>query len=196
MVSGIGAIGNVGSNSSVSGVQALTPQTKAQLESFGIDTSNIKTEVQGQQALQSAQASQSSGSTQQSQQTQQPQQEQKSGGENSAFAALKSQALELASKVGASVVQTDKLNDIMSAISNTLSNMQAQAVNNPQKVAQVQAYQSEFQSLSNSISSAQSSQAGQNQVAGNQIQNSLNAMANYNIASISISNSNTGGIKH
>ena len=198
MVSGVSSIGSVGSSGS--GVQPLSPQTKAQLDLLGVNTSNIKTEAQGQTALQSAQSSQASQSAQQSQQSQQPQQTQgahKAGGGNQAFESLKSEAMQLASKVGASVSQNDKLDAIMSAISTALTNMQAQAVNNPQKAARIKGYQVEFQSLSTSLSSMQSSshqQAAQSQVASTQIQNSLNAMALYNMASVSISNSNPGGV--
>jgi len=67
MVSGIGAVSSLGLSTGISSVQqALTPQTKAQLEKLGIDTTNINTEEQGQAALKSAQASQKNENTQNS----------------------------------------------------------------------------------------------------------------------------------
>ncbi len=88
MISAIGSIGNINSSYSVSAMQqVLTAQTKIQLQSLGIDTTNITTETQGQAALKSSQNSQ---------------QPQHSGGSNSAMESLKEAAVSLAQKVGAS----------------------------------------------------------------------------------------------
>jgi|GEM_PF-3609535 len=191
MVSGIGAVSSGGSSYAVSAIQsALTPQTKARLETLGVDTSNIQTEAQGQTTLQEAQSSGQNQSTQQSQGSQQGQQ---SGGDHAAFEAIKQQATSLAEKLGVSVSSTDKLSDILDSISKTITNMQTQAVNDPQKAAQVAQYQSEYEALGQSIQSLESSKAASgSQQTATQLQASLTGLANYNVASMSISSSNTG----
>jgi hypothetical protein len=54
MVSGIGSLSSIGSSFSASSTQKLSEQTKAKLESVGVDTSGIKTESEGQQILKSS----------------------------------------------------------------------------------------------------------------------------------------------
>ena len=191
MISAIGSVGNIYAPNGVNGAQqALSAQTKSQLQSLGIDTTNITTETQGQAALQSSQGSQQSQNTQQTQGTQQSSH---AGGGNSAIQSIKNDAIALAQKVGASVGSNDKLNDILSSISQALSNMQAQAANNPQKLDRVNACQSEYQSLCQSISSVQSSMEAskaQSQAGASQIQGSMNGLAIYNMAAMSM-NMNT-----
>lgn len=186
MVSGIGSIGSFGSSFAVSSVQSkLTQKTKAELEALGIDTSNIKSEEEGQALLQSAQ------STQQGQETQQSQKSQKSGGNHAAFESLRQEAVKLAEKVGVSVSSTDKLSDIMDAISQAITDMQAQAANDPQKAAQVAQYQAEYESISQQIQSLEQSKPSSSSESGtSQLQASMAGLAAYNMASISITNSN------
>jgi len=185
----IGAISSVKSSFGLYAAQQqnLTAQTKIQLQSLGIDTTNIKTEAQGQTALESSQESQQSQSTQQ---TENNQQSKPAGGDNSSADAIKEEAVALAQKIGASVSSNDELNDILDAISQAISKLQAQAVNDPQKAEQVAQYQAEFQSLCQSVSAMQSSnQESSVQTASSQIQASMNVLASYNLASISIANS-------
>jgi hypothetical protein len=185
----VGSISNIGSATSISSVQQpLTPETKSKLENLGIDTTNVKTEAQGKAILQSVQSSQQG---QEAQNTQKPQ---KSHGNNNALQYLKAQAEALASKVGASISSDAKLNDIMDAISQRIAVLQSEAANDPQKMVQVTQYQAEYNSLSQSISSVQISEQSIAQAGTSQIQNSMNGMAIYNIASISISNNNTGNL--
>jgi len=192
MVSGIGSISNIGSSLSVSSIQQpLTPETKSKLENLGIDTTNIKTETQGQEALQSAQSSQQGQETQKNQESQKGQ----AGGNQAAMQALKSQAEALASKVGVSVSSDDKLSDIMDKISQALSTMQAQAANDPQKLTQIAQYQTEFDSINQSASNLQTSMQISAQSGASQIQNSMTGLAIYNMASMSISNSNTDNLQ-
>jgi hypothetical protein len=183
----VSAIGSIAASYSVSSVQPLTPETKAQLESMGIDTSSIKTESEGQTYLQSAQTSQSS------QQSQNSQQGQQFGGNHAGMQAVREQAMALAEKVGASVPSGAKLSEIMDAISQSISSMQAQAANNPEQAAKVAQYQSEYISLSNAITSMQASmQASQGQTSSGQLQASMNALAMYNMASITMAESASG----
>lgn len=191
MVAGVGSIGNVGSSSSVSSVQQqLTPQTKALLESLGVDTSSIQTEAQGQIALVQAQNSQQSNDAQKSQGSQQSHQ---GGGNREAFQSIKADAIDLAGKLGISVAQNSKLSDIMTSIAQALSTLQVQAGSDPQKLAQVSQYQSEFDAIGQSIQSLQSSiQPSQASSGSKQIQNSMACLAVYNMASIAIANSSAG----
>jgi hypothetical protein len=181
MISAIGSIGSTNSSYAISAQQNLTLQTKSQLESLGIDTANITTEAQGQAALKASQSSQ---------QTQGTQQTQHAGGGNSAMKSLKEEAVALAQRLGVSVSSNEKLDEILDAIAQALSQMQAQAANNPQKAAQVAQYQAEYQSLCQSVSNIQSSmEASKAQSGASQIQSSMNALAVYNMASISVANS-------
>lgn len=147
------------SSTSISSNQPLTAATKQQLEALGIDTTGIKTEAQGQAALFSAQASSSS--------AQKP--EHKGGG---GMSEIKAQAQQLASEVGVSVSSTDKIDDILSKISDKISQLQAAAGNDETKLAQISQYQSQLQSISASMSSMQASHA--------QLSNSMSSMASYN----------------
>jgi len=184
MISAIGSLGSINSAYQVySADKSLSAQTKYQLESAGIDTTNITTESQGQTALQCPQ------NVQDTQQTQGIQQSQPACGGNSSMESIKEEAVALVQKAGASVSSSDKLDDILDAISHAISNMQAQSANDPQKASQVAQYQADYQSLCQSVSDIQSSaQDSSVQSASNQIQSGMNALATYNMASISITN--------
>lgn len=186
MVSSIGSIGSINSAYNVYGAQPLTPQTKAQLEALGINTTNITTEAQGQAALKASQGSQ------QAQNTQQAQAPHHRGGGNSAIKALVEEALALAQKVGASVSSNAKLDEILDAIADALSKMQADAANDPKKAALFAQYQAEYLSLCQSAETLKASmEASHNQAvsAAGMMQSSMDGLASYNMASISISNS-------
>lgn len=193
MVSGIGAIGSTGSSFGVSAVQSiLTAQTRAQLESLGIDITNIKTEAEGQSALQSAQ------STQQGQKTQKSHgaKGHKAGGGNAASQAIKQETMALAEQLGISVPSDAKLSEIMDAISQAITDMQAKAGNDPEKIAQVAQYQATFQALGQAINNLQSSKQSSSgfQSGASQLQTSMSALASYNMASISIASNATNNI--
>lgn len=188
MVSGISSIGSI---STSNGQTPLSPQTKAQLEKLGVDTSKILTEAQGQAALQSAQKNQSSQQSESSQQAQSSQQsnqsQQPQEGNNSSMQTIKAEAQALAEKVGASVSSNAKLSEIMDAISEAIDNMKAQATNDPKKAEKVASYQAEYQVLNQTVSNMQASMQA-TASGGSQLQSSLAGLANYNIASMSISN--------
>jgi len=183
MLSSIGAINSLKTSyGSYAGNQALTVQTKFQLQSLGIDTSNITTESQGQITLQ---AMQGGFSSQGVEQTGQAQGSAASGG-SSELDSLKDDAIALAEKVGVSVSSDDDINDILDAISDAITQLQTEAANDPQKIAEVQEYQAEYDTLCESISFAQASSDAAT-IQSTSLQTSLSAMANYNIASLSIS---------
>jgi len=184
MISSIGAVGTVSSSYKIySSQQALTAQTKSQLESMGINTTNIKSEEQGQTTLQSLQTNNTT-QTQNVQQAAPP-----SGGDSSAES-VKEAAISLAQKVGASVSSDDNIEDILDAISQAISNLQAQAANDPQKITKIKQFEADYQSLCQSVSEMEASKtASAIQGISSQAQTGLDGLASYNMASISIANS-------
>lgn len=143
-------------SSSNTASNALTDETKAKLLALGVDVSNIKTEMQGEIALQQAQRQQKTQET----------------AKNSQEDSVKSEALSLASEVGASVSSDATTSDIMSAISAKISELQSSAGADVSKMQQVAEYQQQYDSLSTSIASQQMQQA--------QMASSMNGLANYN----------------
>lgn len=184
MVSGIGSIGSSLGINSIQ--QALTAQTRAQLQALGINTKNITTEIQGQAALQAAQNSQQTQSTQGTQESQKSQSS--AGSNNSEIQAIEKQAKALASQLGVSVSQNAKLDDIMNAISQTLSSMHAQAANDPQKIAEVAGYQAQFNAISQVLTDIQSSMQASSSQNASQMQASMSGLALYNMVSVNMTN--------
>lgn len=180
MVSSISAISSSGFGSS-SLIQPLSEITRQKLQNLGIDASNIKTEQEGQTKIQEAQSAQAN---------QQPQaiQQQQSIGQNSQMDSIKEQALELADKIGVSLPKNAKLSEIMEKISDKITSMQAQAAKDPSKAAEVAKYAAEFQSLAQTVSNMQTSKQA-SQAVGDKLQSSMSALAAYNLASLSFSNS-------
>jgi len=182
MTGSISAIGNMGMSTSflgsTSSAQKLTDATKKQLESLGIDITKIKTEVQGQTALQQ---------TQQPQPTQQSQQAQNGGqqhtGGNAEIQALKLQATELAAQLGITVASDEKLSDILAAIQPALDAKLSAAGNDQSKLAEVKGLEAEFNSISSSLSNiqVQHSQQTQGSQGSQAISTSLNSMAVMNM---------------
>lgn len=185
MTGSISAIGNMGMSTSFLGVtssaQKLTDATKKQLESLGIDTTKIKTEAQGQTALQQAQSTQSSQSSSQTQHAQNGT-HQHTGG-NAEIQALKTQATELAAKLGVTVQPDEKLSEILAAIQPALDAKLSASGNDQSKLAEVQSLQAEFNTISSSLSSiqAQQPQKSEGSQGSQAISNSLSSMAVMNM---------------
>lgn len=135
MTSAISSISSVSvaSSSSASSSSALTEDTKKKLEALGIDTSNIKTETEGQQKLKEAQAAQASAQ-------QKPQ-------SNTSMEIVEDNAKSLASKIGAVVGNDDKIDDIFDKISTKISDLKASAGNDETKKSAAEAFDSEYNTL-------------------------------------------------
>ena len=182
MTGSISAIGNIGMSTSFLGLtssaQKLTDATKKQLESLGIDTTKITTETQGQTALQQSQQTQQSQSSQQTQNG-----GQNHTGGNAEIQALKSQASALAAQLGITVASNEKLSDIVAAIQPALDAKLSAAGNDQSKLAEVQQLESEFNSISSSLSDmqAQRSQQAQGSQGSQAISTSLSSMAVMNM---------------
>lgn len=169
-INAIGSMTNsVSSISSSSSSSNLTEKTKKQLEALGIDTSKIKTEAEGQQKLKEAQASQAA---QQGQSAQGQHQQQNA----SQMQAITEQIQFLASKVGVSISNNDKVPDVINNISNKISEMIVNAGQDPQKVQQA----TQYQDLLNVISTDYTSLISQQQTSQNQLTGGMDSMAMYN----------------
>jgi len=173
----IGAIGSPSPSTAASAASSspssvapkLTNDTKQKLDALGVDTSSITTEAQGQIALLQAQQ-------QQPQNGQSGGEKHHSGSGKAEMEAMKSQATELAGKVGVTVSSDEKLDDIMAAIGPAISAKVSAAGNDQTKLNEVQELQSEYDTLSSSLTTMQSQHAQSAQ--GTQaINSSLNNMA-------------------
>lgn len=168
MTGSISAIGNSssGSISNNSGSTKLTEETKKKLQALGIDTSNIKTEAEGQAALKEAMAKQAAANHHHD--------PSKSMSEKT----IEDQAKSLASQMGVSVGNNDTLDVILSNISNKIDELQSSAGNDQTKLADLNNYKAKFATLSDEFS--------QLTVSRSMINNSLQGMANYNRASLGL----------
>lgn len=169
--------------------QVLTEQTRALLESFGVNTAGIRTEAEGQAALMQAINAGNAQNVRDSQNIQ-PQQPSFSGA-NPLMDALMKDAVALAQKVGAQISPNDDLNDILTAISNRITQLQTEAANNLQRLARVAEYQAEYLQLcelADNLRAAMPLQNDQKQSidTSNTIETSMSGLANYNIVGMSI----------
>lgn len=114
---------------------------------------------------------QTTNSTQNTQNTQAAQSS-AAGGASQVDNAIKEEAIELAGKIGAYVSSEDELTVIFDAIEEAIQELEQEAEHDPQKLAQLQIYKDEYESLCNTDSGT------------TQLQNSLSAMATYNIAAL------------
>ena len=138
----------------------LTAATKAALEALGIDTSSIITEAQGQAALKSAKTK-----------TEQPQKTQATN-KNSSMAEIKDEAKQLAAKIGVSVSDNDKIDEILTKISAKIESLKSAAGGDKTKTSEIDGYQAQLESITNSLNSTKSAQS--------QLSASMNNMAMMN----------------
>jgi len=160
MTSSIGSIGtssastSSSTSSSSSSAQKLSDETKNKLKALGVDTTSITSEAQGQIALLQAQ-----------------QQQKAQGGEKSKggdagkaeMESIKTEATSLASKLGITVSKDEKVQDIMAAIGPAVEAKVSAAGTDQNKIAEAQALQTEFSTISSSLSNmeAQHSKSAQ-----------------------------------
>lgn len=174
MTTQVGSVGTTSSTASTasasstssSSSQKLTDETKQKLQALGVDTTSITTEMQGQIALLQAQ---------QQQQILQAHCEGKSGNGKAEMDSIKSQAVSLAEKLGINVLKDEKLSDIMAVIGPALDAKVLQAGNDKTKLAEVQALQSEYNSLSSSLSKMEAQRSQQAQSSSSQSSASLSS---------------------
>ena len=160
---------NTGINTGSSGTK-LTEKTKKNLEKLGVDTSNIKTETEGQQKLKEVQASQNSQATQQGQAAQQQQQ----AGGASSQQTLMTEVKSLAASANVDVSSSDKIDDVFSKISKKITEMKAEAQNDETKKGQASAYQAKYDELYAQYQKQ------------NMLSSAMNGLANYNKAALGL----------
>lgn len=162
MINQIGSFGSANSmNIAISNSAKLTAATKAKLEALGIDTSHIATEAEGQAILKTAEAKQ-----------EEVKKVHANKGGFSAMKDIKAEAKELAAKIGVSISDNDKMDNILNKISEKINELRASAGNEPNKSAQIAQYQSRLDSISNEFLNMKSSKS--------QLNGSMNALAFYN----------------
>jgi len=166
MAGSINAINGTSGAASSQAISRLTDATKKQLEALGVDTSSIKTESQGQVVLKAAKNTQATQGAKEAHKGNSPQD------------AIKEQAKSLASKLNITVSSKDDTNAILNKISSAISVLKTEAVGDVQKTQKLAQFQSEY----NAIAGAVAGMAAQKQAGHDQINNSLNGMANYNKA--------------
>lgn len=147
-------------NITISNSTKLTPATKAKLEALGVDTTNIKTEAEGQRILKIVEAKQ-----------EEVQKTHISKGVSSATS-IRAEATQLASEVGVSVSNDDKIDNILSKISDKINELRINIGNDQSKLAQINKYQSQLEAISSEFSNMQTSKI--------QLSNGMNALASYN----------------
>ncbi len=158
------------SSSSSSSSSALSETTKKKLEALGIDTSNIKTETEGQTKLKQAQAAQAA----QQVAGQKMQQPQTGNSEDT----IKSEAKSLASKMDVAVSTDDDISAILENISAKIDNLKASAGTDEAKKKEVNDFESQYSSISEEYTTLQSKQA--------MLSGSLSGLASYNKASLAL----------
>ena len=145
-VNAVGSVNSSSSAASTSSSSAISEDTKKKLQALGLDPSKYTSEAQAQTAITQAQAQQQS----------QQDGAKKSGGSGS-FATIKTEVQDLASKMGVSVGNNDKASDILSNISDKISELQSSAGTDPTKLSELNGYQSQYTSISSELSQLEAS---------------------------------------
>lgn|SRR5574344_783714 len=152
------------SKSSSSSSTALTDATKKKLEALGINTTDIKTESDGQEKLKEAQAAQNAQNAKPAQQAQSN--------------TVETEAKDLASQMGVVVGNNDDLATILDSISAQISNVQASAGTDETKKSEADNYQIQYNTI---YQEYQQQEASKSMLTG-----SLDGMAAYNKAALGL----------
>lgn len=165
MTDAISAISSSSVSTSTSSSSAtLTDATKKKLEALGIDTTNIKTEADGQEKLKEAQAAQAAA-----------QQQGKPQGTNP-METIQDGAKSLAASMGVAVGSKDDIDTIFSNLSTKITELQASAGDDQTKKSEVDGYQLQYDTLYREYSQAM---AAKNMTGAS-------ALANYNKAALGL----------
>lgn len=125
----------------------LTNATKVKLEALGINTTNIKTEIQGQAALRTAEEKRKA------------LQKLKTESANRSQEVIKTEAKSLAAQVGASVSDDDSVSDILIKVASKVNDLKASAGDDSTKQAEADQDQAKYEALANEYSSVQAAQS-------------------------------------
>jgi len=158
----ISAVNNAPSSQvSSSNLSKISEETKKKLIELGLDPSKYTTEAQAQAALIQTQATKSPA-------PQKP--------DNSDMNTIETKIKDLASLIGVSVGNSDKITDILSNISNKIGELQSSAGTDATKLAEINNYQTQFTDISSELAKAQSSKN----------MTGASALANYNKAALGL----------
>lgn len=160
------SINAISANSSASQANsassALNSATKKKLEALGLDPKKYTTEAAAQEAITEAQAKQ------------QPSPPPKPDG--TSFETIKTKVQDLASKIGIAVGTNDKTADILTKISNQITELKSAAGTDASKLSAVNGYQSQYTTISSELSQLESAKN----------MTGASALANYNKAALGL----------
>ena len=139
----------------------LTEKTRRELESYGVNTSKIKTETEGQRVLKEVKAQKAAEAAEKA----------KTFSGNSRINELLDDSQDLARRMGVYYGNRDSIERVLENISLKISEMKLYAGENSEKLAQVMAYESEYNDLYKEFKESTSNQTT--------ILNSLSMMSNY-----------------
>jgi hypothetical protein len=168
MVSGINSVSSNASQTAAAATN-LSSTTKSLLQSLGIDATSITSEAQAKVAI--AQAKEKKPA----------QGQQKTGASQSSDQTVKQDAQSLAAQLGVVVGTDDEVDEILDKISTAIDTLQSAAGQDPVKLQQVKQYQTSYALIDKEYEQQEANKT--------KLQNSMNAMAAYNMASIAISGS-------
>lgn len=171
-LSGISAINSASPIQGVGAVsQPLTEETKKKLESYGIDTKDIKTENEGQKKLKEVESAQQNQQTNQVAQLQQAQPSQQQDG---SMSLLISNVKELAADIGVPVGYKLDIEKVLEDIKTKIQDIKKQNPTDENEKAKAASFQYRYETLNSEYLRKKSSQ--------NMLTGALQGLAAYNMA--------------
>ena len=158
----VNAITSVRSSSvASSSSSALSEDTKKKLQAVGLDPAKYTSETQAQQAIKEAEEKKEG--------------HKKAQGANP-FETIKTEVQELASAMGLTVGGNDKISDIMSNISDKISELKSTAGSDQTKLSEIDGYNSQFTTISTELAQMEAAKS----------MKGATALANYNKAALGL----------
>lgn len=148
-INNIFSINSSSSTSKVKNTSNLSFATRLQLQALGIDETNVTSEAQAQMLIENAQSVNNTNSAQSENEN------------NSSESTILSQAKSLASQLGVNVSDDDSIDDIINNLNEKVSDMLANANNDPSQIRYIQYFQDQIDSLSSSYQSLQANSLSQ-----------------------------------
>ncbi len=165
-------------NTSTINYDALTQATRLRLEALGIDTSNIRTESEGQLKLREVQNGSTVNKSKKSN-SDSDDSSKKTGGTNPSMDSIRQDVKALAADVGVSYSESDDVDEVLLSIENKIKSLASDVdPANEAQAEEVKSYQSRYDSIYMSYKSAQSSQA--------MLTQGLDMLASYNMYSLGL----------
>jgi len=163
MTDAISSVSSSSSSKTSSTSSVLSNDTKAKLKALGLDPTKYTSESAAQEAITEAQEKQQ-------QKTAAP----KSDG--SSFTTIKTEVQDLAAKIGITVGTNDKTSDILTKISDQITELKSAAGTDSSKLSAASAYESQYTTISSELSQLESAKN----------MTGASALANYNKAALGL----------